>query len=62
MLIVRTLTLHVFDWPSLRALSFCQNWLARPISLQGKFSNLKEHLHDNPSNSSGGGYIILEVC
>ena len=46
----------------LRALSFCQNWPAGSISLQGKCNNLKEHMHDNPSHSSGGVYIILEVC
>ena len=34
----------------LRALSFCQNW---PASMQRKCNNLKEHLHDNPSNYSG---------
>ena len=48
----------------LRALSFGQNWpAARPVSLQRKCNNLKEHLHDNPSNSSGVVYtcIILEV-
>ena len=27
-----------------------------------KMHNLKEHLYDNPSHSSGGVYIILEVC
>ena len=47
---------------NLRALSFCQNWPARPIGLQRKCNNLKEHLHDNPSHSSGGLYIILEEC
>ena len=46
----------------LRALSFCQNWPARPVSLQRKWNNLKEHLHDNPSHSSEGVYIIVEVC
>ena len=46
----------------LRALSFCQNWPARPVSLQRKCNDLKEHLHDNPSHCSGGVYIILEVC
>ena len=50
------------DHLSLRALSFCQNWTARPISLQRKCNNLKEHLHDNPSHSSGGLYIILKEC
>ena len=37
----------------LRALSFCQNWPARPIGLQRKGKNVKEHLHDNPLHSSG---------
>ena len=46
----------------LRALSFCQNWPARPNNLQRKCNNLKEHLHDNPSHSSRGVYIILDVC
>ena len=46
----------------LRALSFCQNWPARPVSLQRKRNNLKEYLLDNPSHCSGGVYIILEVC
>ena len=45
----------------LRALSFCQNWPARPFSLQRKCNNLKEHLDDSPSYSSGGVYIILKV-
>ena len=36
--------------------SFCS------VSLQIKCNNLKEHLHDNSSHSSGGVYIILEVC
>ena len=30
----------------------CQKWPARPVSLQRKCNNLKEHLHDNPSHSS----------
>ena len=46
----------------LRALSFCQNWQARPTRLQRKSNNLKKHLHDNPSHSPQEGYIILEVC
>ena len=25
-------------------------------------NSLKEHLHGNPSHSSGGVYIILEMC
>ena len=45
-----------------RALSFRQNWPARPVSLERKCNNLKENLHDNPSHSSGGVHIILEVC
>ena len=40
----------------LRAISFCQNWPARPNNLQRKCNNLKEHLHDDPSHSSGGVY------
>ena len=43
------------------ALSFCQNWPARPVSLLREFDNLKEQLHDL-SHYSGGVYIILEVC
>ena len=46
----------------LRVLSFCQNWPARPITLQRKCNHLKEHLHDIPSYSSGGVDMILEVC
>ena len=41
----------------LRALSFCQNWPARPVTLQIKCNNLKENWHDYPSHSSGGVYI-----
>ena len=37
--------------------SFCQNWPARPVTLQRKCKNLKEHWHDNPSHSSGEVYI-----
>ena len=36
--------------------------MARFVSLQRKCINLKEHLHDNPSHSSGEVHIILEVC
>ena len=48
----------------LRALSFCQNWPARSryISFQSNCKNLKENVHDNLSHSSGGVYIILQVC
>ena len=45
----------------LRALSFHQNWPAKPASLQRKCNNLKEHLHNNPSYSYEGVYIILDV-
>ena len=45
-----------------RALSFCQNWPARTVSLQRKCSNLNEYLHEDSSHSPGGVYIILEVC
>ena len=31
-------------------LSFCQDWLARPVSLQRKCGNLKKQLNDNPSH------------
>ena len=48
-------------WVILRALSFGQNRPARPVSLQRKYNNMKEHLHDNPLQSSGGVFIILEV-
>ena len=43
-------------------LSFCQNWPARPVSLQRKCNNFKEHLHDNSSHCSGGVYIIFQAC
>ena len=35
------------------SISFCQNWLARPVRVQRKCNNSKEHLHDSPSHSSG---------
>ena len=44
------------------ALPFCPTWPARPVILQRKCNNLKENLHDNPSYSSGGVYIISEAC
>ena len=44
---------YASDHLSLRALSFCQNWPARPISLQRKCNNLKEHLRDDPSQMPG---------
>ena len=58
---------HIFKRQSfkhclLRALSFCQNWPAKPVGLQTKCNNLKEHLHDNPSHCSGGVYIIFRAC
>ena len=37
-------------------LSFCQNRPARPVNLQRKCNNLKDHLHDNSFHSSGGVY------
>ena len=40
------------------ALSFCQIWPARPVSLQGKWNSLKEHLHDDPSHSCRGVYNV----
>ena len=49
-----------YEYGLLRALSFCQNWPVRPVSLERKRSNLKEHLHDNPWHSYGGVRIILE--
>ena len=51
-----------------------RNWLevlvselaaARPVGLQRKYHNLKEHLHDTCINlwhSSGEVHVILEVC
>ena len=59
---LRETTLTAKRMRSFRALSFCQNWPVRPVSLQKKSNNMKEHLHDNPSSSSGGLYIILEEC
>ena len=32
------------------------------VAITGRGNNLKDNLNDNPSDSSGGVYIILEVC